>query len=229
MAAKSLKPADLGAGGLPSVLDDALGSTGEKHRPDRRRDRDLRLLPGHPGGRGADRRSRWRATTRCRSASSWRTSPSSGTPPRRPPSSSGVIAILILLVNIGNASIFLVVTSVSIILVYIAYLLVTVPTLPEAPRRLAGGPGRHRPVHAAAGRGASSSTSSRSRYGALMALNLIWPRHEIYGAGNYQWGGVHLRRRRAARRPGATTTACSAARPTRSPRSTASRCRPRGR
>jgi glycine/D-amino acid oxidase-like deaminating enzyme len=27
-------------------------------------------------------------------------------------------------------------------------------------------------------------------YGAFMALNLIWPRSEIYGSGVYAWGGV---------------------------------------
>ena len=27
-------------------------------------------------------------------------------------------------------------------------------------------------------------------YGALMAINIGWPRNEIYGAGNYMWGGI---------------------------------------
>ena len=57
--------------------------------------------------------------------------------PAAPALVSGVVAILILLVNVGNGKIFLVVTSVSIILVYIAYLMVTVPTFL---RRRAGWP-----------------------------------------------------------------------------------------
>jgi hypothetical protein len=27
-------------------------------------------------------------------------------------------------------------------------------------------------------------------YGAFMAINIVWPRNEIYGAGNYMWGGL---------------------------------------
>ena len=42
---------------------------------------------------------------------------------------SGLLAILILVVNIGNDQIFTVITSIGIIMIYIAYLLVTVPML----------------------------------------------------------------------------------------------------
>ena len=48
---------------------------------------------------------------------------------------SGVLAILILVVNIGNAQIFTVITSIGIIMIYIAYLLVTVPTAAQASAR----------------------------------------------------------------------------------------------
>ena len=124
----------------------------------------------------------------CRSASSWPTSPSTGTPPRRPAVVSGLIAILILLVNIGNASIFLVVTSVSIILVYIAYLLVTVPTFIK---RRAGWPedqGRTGLFTLGRPWGVVVNLVAIA-YGALMVLNLIWPRQAIYGVGK-SWGGV---------------------------------------
>ena len=50
---------------------------------------------------------------------------------------SGLIAIGLLLLNAGNAQIFLVINSVSIVVVYIAYLLVTAPLLR---RRLADWP-----------------------------------------------------------------------------------------
>ena len=42
---------------------------------------------------------------------------------------SGLLAIAILVVNIGNDQIFTVITSIGIIMIYIAYLLVTVPML----------------------------------------------------------------------------------------------------
>ncbi|MDA8323193.1 MAG: APC family permease [Actinomycetota bacterium] len=102
---------------------------------------------------------------------------------------SGLVAIAILVVNIGNAQIFLIVTSVSIVIVYIAYLLVTAPVLVQ---RLAGWPAE----------GKSSGLFTMRRpvglivnliavgYGGLMAINLIWPRTAIYGAGGYAWGGV---------------------------------------
>ncbi len=42
---------------------------------------------------------------------------------------TGILAILILVVNINQPQIFLVITSIGIIMIYIAYLLVTVPML----------------------------------------------------------------------------------------------------
>jgi amino acid transporter len=101
---------------------------------------------------------------------------------------SGVLAIALLLVNIGNSSIFLVITSVSIVIVYLAYLLVTVPVLM---RRLKGWPADQ----GADGRFFLGRTTGivvnvvAVVYGSLMALNLIWPRSIIYGEGK-AWGGV---------------------------------------
>ena len=65
---------------------------------------------------------------------------------------SGVLAILILVVNIGNDQIFTVITSIGIIMIYIAYLLVTVPMLRLRLR------GEWPPQHAEA-RGSSRSAS----------------------------------------------------------------------
>ena len=42
---------------------------------------------------------------------------------------TGVVAVLILVVNIGSPQIFTAVTSVAIIMIYLAYLLVTAPML----------------------------------------------------------------------------------------------------
>jgi hypothetical protein len=76
------------------------------------------------------------------------------------------------------------------VIVYLAYLLVTVPTLLQ--RRRVGWPvdqggtgwfflGRRRGF---------IINGIAIGYGALMALNLIWPRSAIYGSGAYAWGGV---------------------------------------
>lgn len=53
----------------------------------------------------------------------------------------GVLAVLILAVNIGTPEIFTAVTSVAVIMIYLAYLLVTVPLLLTRLR----GAGRPRP------------------------------------------------------------------------------------
>ena len=52
-----------------------------------------------------------------------------GHPPSCPPCSPGVLAIALLLANIGNQRVFTIITSVAIILFYIPYLLVTAPML----------------------------------------------------------------------------------------------------
>jgi urea carboxylase system permease len=188
MAAKSLALDKLGLGGLPSVLGDALGSTGEKIvlidvavaifvcclaiqsaavRIAFSMARDHALPMGEQLAHVTETRHS----------------------PAAPAVVSGIIAILILVVNVGNNSIFLVVTSVSIILVYIAYLLVTTPTFM---RRREGWPQD--------GGDTGLFTLGRTRgmiinavaiiYGLFMAINLIWPRNEVYGAGKYKWGGV---------------------------------------
>lgn len=110
--------------------------------------------------------------------------------PALPAIVSGAVAICILIVNFGNAQIFLVVTSVSIVIVYIAYLLVTVPALLQ--RRRDGWPqdqGRTGWFFLGRRRGLIINGIAIG-YGALMALNLIWPRSAIYGSGTYAWGGV---------------------------------------
>ncbi|WP_214369140.1 APC family permease [Pseudonocardia sp. H11422] len=93
----------------------------------------------------------------------------------------GAIAIGTLVVNIRTPEIFTAVTSVAIIMIYLAYLLVTAPMLaarlrgewpvrdPEGRRYFSlGRPGL--PVNILA-----------VLWGSLMALNLAWPRAEVYG------------------------------------------------
>lgn len=101
----------------------------------------------------------------------------------------GVIAEAILVLNIGQPKIFTVLTSIAVIMIYLAYLMVTGPMLMK---RLAG---RWPPADLAAG-----GYFSMGRWGMLvnivavlwgagMALNLAWPREAVYGTPWYNtWG-----------------------------------------
>jgi urea carboxylase system permease len=98
----------------------------------------------------------------------------------------GVLAVALLLVNIGQAQIFSAITSLAVILIYIAYLLVTVPMLVA---RL---------------RGTWSSKKQEGRFtlgkwglpvnvlavvwGLAMTVDLAWPRNSVYNATPpYHW------------------------------------------
>jgi urea carboxylase system permease len=101
----------------------------------------------------------------------------------------GVIAALILVVNIGQPKIFTVLTSIGVIMIYLAYLMVTVPMLKQ---RLQGqwppadlGVGGY----FAMGRWGLLVNVVAVLWGAGMALNLAWPRESVYGAPWYNtWG-----------------------------------------
>jgi amino acid transporter len=100
----------------------------------------------------------------------------------------GVITILLLILNVGNQRAFFVLTSVAIIMFYMAYLCVTGPLLIARLR------GRWpRPEH--------GPYFSLGRWGLLVnvlavvfqvavMINLAWPRALVYGGDHwyYQWG-----------------------------------------
>jgi urea carboxylase system permease len=189
LTAKSLAPATLGAGGLPSVLEDALGSgVGKVLLADVAFAIFICCLAIHAASiRLAFSMARDHALPfgdHLSHVSAQRKSPA------LPAIAVGAVAIAILVVNFGNAQIFLVVTSVSIVIVYIAYLLVTVPAMLQ--RRRNGWPedqGRTGWFFLGRRRGLLVNGTAIG-YGLLMALNLIWPRTAIYGGGAYAWGGV---------------------------------------
>jgi urea carboxylase system permease len=102
--------------------------------------------------------------------------------PIRPAVLVGVLTVGLLVVNVGNPSVFLALSSVCIMLLYIAYLMVTGPLLL---RRLKGW-----------GREADSDLFSLGRWGVavnavavvwglFMAINLGWPRAKVYGTDWY--------------------------------------------
>ncbi len=93
----------------------------------------------------------------------------------------GVIAIVILVANAGVPEVFTAVTSVAIIMIYLAYLLVTVPMLRRRLRGQwpdAGGTG-----YFSLGRLGLPVNILAVLWGAAMAINLAWPREDVYGAG----------------------------------------------
>ena len=101
----------------------------------------------------------------------------------------GVIAELILVLNIGQPKIFTVLTSIAVIMIYLAYLMVTLPLLRK---RLAG---EWPPADLAAGgyftmgRWGMLVNIVAVLWGAGMALNLAWPREAVYGTPWYNtWG-----------------------------------------
>ncbi|WP_234314619.1 APC family permease [Streptomyces sp. NRRL F-5135] len=112
-----------------------------------------------------------------------RVSPRFGTPVV-PAVVIGLIAVCILLLNINQPQIFSVITSIAIIMIYVAYLLVTTPLMI---RRLRG---TWRPAEGrfSLGRLGLPVNVLAVLWGIGMALNLAWPRPEVYNAtGPHHW------------------------------------------
>ncbi|MET9325831.1 amino acid permease [Tsukamurella sp. NPDC003166] len=108
----------------------------------------------------------------------------------------GVLCVAVLLVNVGNPAIFATLASVCIVLIYLAYLSVTVPMLYQ---RLRGWPhgatvrdSEGTPVFSL-GRWGVPINAAAVLYGGAMVINLAWPRAEIYDPTGQspllQWAG----------------------------------------
>ncbi|HVV18752.1 MAG TPA: amino acid permease, partial [Pseudonocardiaceae bacterium] len=103
---------------------------------------------------------------------------------------TGVLTIVLLLVNIGNQRVFYILTSVAIILFYIPYLMVTGPLLL---RRLRGHwPKPDHGEYFSLGRWGVVVNAFAVLYGLGMTINLAWPRAAVYGSDHwyFQWGAV---------------------------------------
>jgi urea carboxylase system permease len=90
----------------------------------------------------------------------------------------GILALVILAVNYGNQSAFLALTSVAIVMFYLAYLGVTVGMLV---RRIRGT--WPRPDHGpyfSLGRWGTLVNALAVLYGLLVAINIAWPRSAVY-------------------------------------------------
>ena len=95
----------------------------------------------------------------------------------------GALSIAILLLNVRQPQIFTVLTSIAVIMIYVAYLLVTVPMLITRLR------GRYEPAEGfSLGRWGLPVNIVAVLWGTGMALNLAWPRREIYNfKAPYHW------------------------------------------
>jgi amino acid transporter len=101
--------------------------------------------------------------------------PRTGTP-LWPAVVSGALAVGLLGVNVGNPALFSTITGTSVVVVYLAYLLVTGPLLLRRLRgRFPAEPGRF-----SLGRWAIPVNVAAVAYGLLMIVNIAWPRAEIY-------------------------------------------------
>lgn len=96
----------------------------------------------------------------------------------------GVLAMLVLLINLGQAQIFTAVTSVAVVLVYLAYLLVTAPMLVA---RLRGRLPKAGAEHFSLGRWGVPVNVVAVLWGLGMAVNMAWPRAEVYDPAGHHW------------------------------------------
>ena len=87
------------------------------------------------------------------------------------------LAILVLLVNIGQSSVFAAIASVSVVIVYIAYLMVTVPALIH---RLRGTSLSYGPPVMDLGKWGIPVNLIAVVMGGLLVINIGWPRAEVY-------------------------------------------------
>jgi urea carboxylase system permease len=105
---------------------------------------------------------------------------------------AGVVAAALLVVNIGNPALFLALTSVCIMLMYLAYLMVTAPMLIARIRGRWDGTGRDqldengRPLFSL-GRWGLPVNALAVGYGLVMAVNLGWPRAEVFDPEGGHW------------------------------------------
>jgi urea carboxylase system permease len=112
-----------------------------------------------------------------------RVSPRTGTP-ITPSVVVGVLALLILLINLGQAQLFTAVTGVAVVIVYLAYLLVTVPTLIA---RLRGTLPRADAAHFSLGRWGVPLNVVAVGWGVFMVVNMGWPRAAVYDPAGTHW------------------------------------------
>jgi urea carboxylase system permease len=96
----------------------------------------------------------------------------------------GALAIGVLLINLGNPAAFAAVTSTSVVIVYLAYLLVTVPALGARMRRRLP---LKQPGGFSLGRWGLPVNLLAVVYGVAMMVNIAWPRQAVYDPAGTSW------------------------------------------
>jgi urea carboxylase system permease len=97
----------------------------------------------------------------------------------------GVLSIAVLLINLGQTSVFTSVTSISVVIVYLAYLFVTVPRLWHRLRRTP----EHRPdpAYFSLGRWGLPVNVIAVVFGVFLLVNIGWPRQAVYDPDGSSW------------------------------------------
>ena len=95
-----------------------------------------------------------------------------------------LLAIGVLLVNLGQASVFAAIASVSVVIVYLAYLMVTVPALIH---RMRGTSLSHGKPVMDLGRWGIPVNLIAVVMGTLLVINIGWPRAEVYNPAGDSW------------------------------------------
>jgi urea carboxylase system permease len=99
---------------------------------------------------------------------------------------TGILTLILLAINVSNQSAFYVLTSLAIIMFYLAYLGVTLPMLV---RRFRGTwPKKDWGPYFSLGRWGLPVNIAAVLYGALVTINIAWPRNAIYNVvGHPHW------------------------------------------
>jgi urea carboxylase system permease len=188
MAAPSITDGTLASGGLPGVLTSRLGTVPGK----------LLLLDVAVAVFVCTLAIQTSASRMIFSMARDRVLPCSGllgavsrrtSTPVAPTVVAGVLAAALLVVNIGNPALFLALTSVCIMLMYLAYLMVTVPMLLARLRGMLATDAvdeTGRPLFSM-GRWGVLVNAVAVLYGLGMAINLGWPRAEVFDPEGGHW------------------------------------------
>jgi urea carboxylase system permease len=97
-----------------------------------------------------------------------------------------ILAIFVLLLSLGSSSVFGDISSVAVVIVYLAYLMVTVPLLIQRLRK--------HPVHSTGvpgyfslGKWGLPVNIIAVVFGAVLMIDVGWPRAEVFNTGNGPW------------------------------------------
>ncbi|HEY0812852.1 MAG TPA: amino acid permease [Pseudonocardia sp.] len=97
----------------------------------------------------------------------------------------GLLSIGVLLINLGQTSVFATVTSVSVVIVYLAYLFVTVPLLWQ---RIKRNPAHNpEPAYFSLGRWGLPVNVIAVVFGLFLLINVGWPRASVYDPSGQGW------------------------------------------